>query len=208
MTLTYQSPFAFDIERNAAAFSAEHYFHIPGLISGRELAIVLDAIQNTKFYEFTHPTGSREQRADDALLKSVLQLVLNETALLQQLERITRVGPLDSFTGNVYRIQPGGCHYGEWHDDCIGDRLLGMTVNLSSQPFQGGEFELRERDSLRAPRRFLNNAQPGDALVFRIDPKFEHRVAPVTGTIPKLAFAGWFLKGGSWLDKVKEVKTL
>jgi hypothetical protein len=39
--------------------------------------------------------------------------------------------------------------------------------------------------------RFVNKGF-GDAIVFRIGGNLEHRVAPVRGAVPKIAFAGWF----------------
>ena len=35
----------------------------------------------------------------------------------------------------------------------------------------------------------------GDAVLFRIDPEFDHRALPVTGAAPKCNFAGWFSGG-------------
>jgi hypothetical protein len=34
--------------------------------------------------------------------------------------------------------------------------------------------------------------RPGSAHIFRIDPRFEHCVTPVTAGSPRTAFAGWF----------------
>ncbi len=192
-----------DIGKTSAFFAQKHCFQIPSLIAGRKLAIVLDAVHTAEFYEFTHPSGSREQLSDDVRVARLLQFLLNETAVVKELESITGVGPLGCFSGHFYRMQPGGIHFGEWHTDCVNHRMLGMTVNLSSQPFEGGDLELRECDSDCESIRCCNNVRPGDALVFRIDPRIEHRVLSVRGTVPKLAYAGWFLEGSSWLDQMK-----
>jgi len=47
----------------------------------------------------------------------------------------------------------------------------------------------------------------GDAVIFRIADHLRHRVSPVEGDVPRVAFAGWFksapsfrsvLAGGPW----------
>jgi hypothetical protein len=38
----------------------------------------------------------------------------------------------------------------------------------------------------------LPNPGFGDAVLFRIDERLEHRVSNVEGAVPKIAFSGWF----------------
>jgi len=32
----------------------------------------------------------------------------------------------------------------DWHNDCCDSRLIGVSVNLSPEPYNGGVFQLRE----------------------------------------------------------------
>ena len=69
-----------------------------------------------------------------------------------------------------------------------------MSINLSPKGYDGGVFELRER----ATKRFfaqLANDGIGNARLFRIAPELEHQVSAVTGSRPRIAFAGWFCSG-------------
>jgi hypothetical protein len=38
----------------------------------------------------------------------------------------------------------------------------------------------------------LPNPVFGDAILFRVDERLEHRVSNVEGAVPKIAFSGWF----------------
>jgi hypothetical protein len=68
-------------------------------------------------------------------------------------------------------------------------------MNLSTDIFRGGTFELRDRWSL-APLAQVNNTGFGDALLFRISNDLQHRVTQVEDTVAKTACAGWFRATG------------
>ena len=93
--------------------------------------------------------------------------------------------------GRVYRMIPGSGHYDSWHSDMIGHRMIGMSINLSPEPYSGGVFQLRERDSEQILYEVANTGL-GDAILFRLADHLQHRITDVDGTIPKTAFAGWF----------------
>ena len=44
----------------------------------------------------------------------------------------------------------------------------------------------------------------GDALLFRISNQLKHRVQEVKGTVPKTAFAGWFLEVEDFLPNLRK----
>ena len=94
-------------------------------------------------------------------------------------------------------MAPGADHFDSWHAD-IGtthrDRLVGMSINLSPRPYQGGVFRLREEASAHIFCE-LSNTGPGDAICFRISSALKHMVTPLVGTEQKTAFAGWFRSG-------------
>jgi predicted 2-oxoglutarate/Fe(II)-dependent dioxygenase YbiX len=65
-----------------------------------------------------------------------------------------------------------------------------MSINLEAQPYEGGALMIRERESERVIEQ-IENTGAGDAVLFRIDPAFQHRATAVTRGV-KTAFAGWF----------------
>jgi Rps23 Pro-64 3,4-dihydroxylase Tpa1-like proline 4-hydroxylase len=69
-----------------------------------------------------------------------------------------------------------------------------MSLNLSPEPFEGGALQIRETDSKKILFEIANTGL-GNAVVFRVDPRLEHRVSPVAGKVPRTAFAGWFFAG-------------
>lgn len=94
-------------------------------------------------------------------------------------------------------MAPAADHFDPWPAD-IGitkeDRLVGMSINLSPRPYQGGVFRLRD-ESTGEILCELSNIGPGDAIFFRISRALKHMVTPLTETEPKTAFAGWFRSG-------------
>jgi hypothetical protein len=65
-----------------------------------------------------------------------------------------------------------------------------MSVNLGGD-YQGGVLQIRERDSQCICHQ-VTNTGPGDAIVFRLDPRLQHRITDVEGSTAKTAYAGWF----------------
>ena len=107
-----------------------------------------------------------------------------------------RVVPLTGFIDHsllsrIHRLEAGGRHFDSWHTDLDESRTLGMSVNLSAEPYEGGVFEIRE-EGAAPPLTRIANTDPGDAIVFAIEDGLEHRVTPVKGCVAKTAFAGWF----------------
>jgi hypothetical protein len=82
-------------------------------------------------------------------------------------------------------------------------RRIGMSINLTEDEFQGGAFELR-RAAVDAAEWSIANTGPGDAILFRIDDNLRHRVTAVEGTVPRIAYAGWFQGGPGLLSLLKD----
>ena len=96
------------------------------------------------------------------------------------------------FLSRCYKRYPGIDHFDSWHTDYISSRLLGMSINLSTEPLQGEGFRIRDRSGSRKVHRTIKS-DFGDAHLFRIDKRLEHRVLPLKGTVPRICCAGWFL---------------
>ena len=72
---------------------------------------------------------------------------------------------------------------------------MALSINLSTDVYGGGTFELRDRQT-KAPLAQINNTGFGDALLFRVSNNLEHRVTEVVGKVAKTACAGWFRATG------------
>ena len=98
---------------------------------------------------------------------------------------------------------PGGGHYDSWHGDEGFDRMVAMSVNLSSKPYEGGVLQIRDNNTAGILHEVANTGF-GDAILFRIGPGLTHRVTTVEGSLPKTAFAGWFRSRPFYRDLVRE----
>jgi hypothetical protein len=120
----------------------------------------------------------------------VLNLLLNDPTLLRAVERLAGEDSVRSFSGSLRRAIAGKAL--GWHDDNVDGRSLAITINLGRRPYRGGVFELRVKRSRRVIAQIANTV-PGDALLFRVGSRLEHRNTAITSSIPKTALSGWFL---------------
>jgi Rps23 Pro-64 3,4-dihydroxylase Tpa1-like proline 4-hydroxylase len=102
---------------------------------------------------------------------------------------VTGCQPIAAVEGVLARMQAGDIL--EWHRDAFhGVRRLAVVINLSEQPFEGGRFEMRRRES-GTPLFAYDHAVPGSMMIFRLGIDLQHRVTPVTAGGPRVAFSGW-----------------
>lgn len=157
------------------------------------------------------PFGEEACMAPNATLW-MLDFLMNAPEVTRTVSHITGCGPIGCFFGRIYRLAPGTDHGHDWHRDCEDDRLIGVSVNLTDREFEGGALQLRRASNLQSTgpkvRRHallaeVRNTGPGDAVLFRIAPDLEHRVLPVTGTVPRLAYTGWFRARPSYSRRLR-----
>jgi hypothetical protein len=136
--------------------------------------------------------GVRDVERHDRV-SGALWLSLSRPPLLSWLSHVAGCGELRTATGVLARMSAGAGHTLGWHDDLTkDDRRLAVVVNLSTEDYQGGVFELREKGSETILYRHVH-AGFGSALIFHVARDLEHRVSPVTSGGPRLVFAGWFM---------------
>jgi hypothetical protein len=178
-------------------FDRHHWLKLPRLLGGPLLEHVQREIARSTFVEVRHTTvtpPSIDVCMMPNAVSAMLELVCNDPAVLRTVETITACGPLVRFNGFVYRLSPGTGHHHNWHNDVVHGRRVAMSINLEPEPYEGGILLIRERDTQRVVAEVENTAA-GDAVLFRIDPAYQHRATPVTGGV-KTAFAGWFRSEG------------
>jgi hypothetical protein len=172
-------------------FTRQGYLRLGAVIDPDFLRIVADALDRSEFYTRIHEGIGSELCASPSPLTGALELAFNDPVLFGLIDELTSCGAIGCFEGRVYRMVPGEAHYDSWHSDVGENRLLALSVNLGRERAEGGLLQIRRADAPEVVAE-VENPTPGDAVLFRIDPAFRHRVGPVLGTRPRTAYAGWF----------------
>lgn len=177
-----------DQEEVVDSFSKHHAFHCASSLDPALIKLLSKICEQAQFVPDTLKVGLRELETPN-LAGNTLTLALNRTNFLRWLEVVTRCDTLDSVSGYVTQMSPENGHL-TWHSD-LNDlrRRLAITINLSPQPYEGGEFELRNKATGEVLRH--KHEELGSVLVFAIEAGIEHRVLPVISG-QRLVYAGWF----------------
>jgi 2OG-Fe(II) oxygenase superfamily len=130
-----------------------------------------------------------------------LLLLVNDERVLEVVRSITGCGPIGHFDGRVYRLEPSTDHHDSWHDDLGEGRLVAMSINLGTEPYEGGALQVRDRRTGASSE--VRSVHTGDGLLFELGEHLEHRVLPVTGASARTVFAGWFKAGPSFLSVLR-----
>jgi 2-oxoglutarate-Fe(II)-dependent oxygenase superfamily protein len=177
----------------AARFRSEHALLLRGLLAPAWLATLQQLLGRARFERRSVRRVGDQMIETPNLVGRALDLTLARPSMLTWMQQLTGAGPLESVHGSVTRLVAGDGQELAWHDDLdFAWRPLAISVALTATPFEGGDFELRERASGRILWR-QHHDSPGDALVFRVDRRLEHRVLPVRAGGPRTVFAGWFV---------------
>ncbi len=150
------------------------------------------------YYEGTEKVLAKEfTLARKNKLYTILNFYLNHPKVINTMKVISQHSDLNSFHGRIYKFEENGDCFDTWHNDLskeVKDTILiGLSVNLSSLPFEGGVFKIRNRDSQELLSS-IKHEKWGGAHFFRISPQLEHMVENVSGPHPRVAYAGWFTK--------------
>src|SRR5262245_23797740 len=79
-----------------------------------------------------------------SLVAQAFTLLFNNSSLFRSIEELTGCPPIGNFQGRIYMMRPGAGHYDTWHTDNDGNRLIGLSCNLSAD-YAGGVFQIRDR---------------------------------------------------------------
>ncbi len=186
-----------DPESIAAArqeFDATHVLRLPAFVDAALLAEVQTHIASGTFHSKIHKASGVEMCMEPNAAVWLLRFLMISADVLEMVQALTGTEDLTSFFGRVYRLEPGTDQRHDWHDDLEDGRRLGFSLNVSTDRFEGGALQLRERDPERITATVFNTT-PGDAVIFRLHANVQHQVQPITGTVARTVFAGWF-RGG------------
>jgi hypothetical protein len=180
-------------------FAERHSLVLRGFVDPFLLGAIQRRLRSEPFLHKMNEGIGTELRLPAGALSSALEFLTNDAALFAIIQELTGCPAIGCFRGRVYRMLPGAGHASDWHSDVSGGRMITMSVNLSTAPFEGGELQIREV-GMEGMLRTLRNTGAGDAVIFRIDPALQHQVLPLTGTAPRDALAGWFLTSPDYRD--------
>jgi hypothetical protein len=184
------------LEEIRNTFTERHCVLLRQFVNPALLARLLPLLANTPAHERVPGMASgrviaRERCLErDSTVVRAFNLLFNNPAIFRLVEQITGSPRIGNFRGRIYMMQPGPEHFDTWHSDNDGNRLIGLSLNLSDT-YSGGAFQIRDRRSEQVVGQICNTVL-GDTHIFRIAPELQHRVTPVTGEVTKIAYAGWF----------------
>lgn len=175
-----------------ARFDREHCLVLSGFVAPDLLGSLQRQLAAEGFAHKLNRGIGTELRLPPGALSGGIEFLANDPVLFAAIQDLTGCPAIGCYRGRVYRMMPGADHASDWHSDLSGGRMITMSVNLSEDVFEGGDLQIRDADS-RTVIAHLRNVGFGDAVIFRIDPRLEHQVLPLTGTVPRSAYAGWYL---------------
>lgn len=124
-------------------------------------------------------------------------MIMNRPELFQVIERVTGCAPIGNFFGRIHRSHSSSTHQISWHGDNADHRLIGISINLSTESYSGGFFQLREKDSENVLSE-IGAVGLGSAFLFRIAPAFQHRLMPIDAGGNRTVGVGWFRAFPDW----------
>jgi hypothetical protein len=188
-----------DVDELRDCFLERPFLALPGFVAPDLLSIIESAVERGDFADRAHPGIGAEGCLESGDATRACQLVFNDPALLDVVTRIAGCSPLRCFDGRVYRLESQSGHYDSWHSDAAHGRLVGLSVNLSREPYEGGVLEIRRARAAEAEHAVPSKGF-GSAVLFRISPDLRHRVTAVRGGRPRTAYAGWFCTRPDFAD--------
>jgi hypothetical protein len=175
-------------------FARRHLVRIPSFVASDLLGELARVVERGEFRRRIHTGagGATDVLLDDPDARWLLMFLMNDPQLFSVIRDLTGCGDIGFFNPSIYKMAPGEGHLDRWHDDAGGgNRLIGISVNLGQRPFEGGVLQIRAKGTSVIIHSEQNTGF-GDAMLFRIDASLEHFVTEVTGSVPRVALAGWF----------------
>lgn len=194
--------------RLSESFAATPLLRLPKFLDSQLAALVDARLDDAAFERRVDKGREIEETIEEPSLVGLFTLVLNDPRLFALVDRMTGCGPIGCFTGRIYRRRESrweGDRYYPWHDDVSDDRMIGLSINLGRQPYEGGLLQMRDAVT-RQPVAEVANVGHGDAVVFRVSAALEHQVTPVRGAVPRTVIAGWFRARPSFADLLVKAK--
>ena len=194
-----------DLELMHEEFKKQHFIKLPSFVEPGLLKFIQHKIKQGGFYEDRYKVGkgdAADYRLKDKSTDSLLRFLMNDQDLFKLIEQITCCSQIRSFNGAVYSLASNCGHYDTWHKDDWDNRMISMSINLSTDVYSGGVLQIRDCKSKKILGEVANTGF-GDAIIFLVSPQIEHKVTDVEGKVAKIAFPGWFKSKPSYRSLLK-----
>lgn len=188
-------------------FEQQHCVLLPQLLDPAVIAYALSTVADKRGLHTHEDTSTKDGKAGtyarerrfgrDHPLNAMFYVLLNQRPFLQAVDEICGCGDKLRCAGRYFEMHPPD-GFQDWHQDDCGARLLGIAINLSPQPFAGGQFQLRHMETKQIFATI--GGQLGDCHLFRIHPRLSHRTTRLEGTAPRCVYAGWITGEQAWED--------
>ena len=191
-----------ELERLKAGFAETSCLFLPQFLDVSILNYFLRRLATTRFVPKFELDGQESfgkvlfVPPDEAVIFT-FHFLLNNPKLFRLIRAITACQAIGNFFGRMHRSEPQQNHLIDWHGDNADNRLIGMTIDLSSEEYTGGKFQLRENNSEKILRE-INRTKPGDAFIFRIAPGLQHRLTTLESGGNRTVGVGWFRSQPDW----------
>ena len=183
-----------DLECLHTEFEKTHCIKLSKFLEPKLLHLIQSQISLAEFYEVNYPASGQDNpmyRIKDKTSEGILRFLVNDKKLFQLIEQITGCSKIGSFTGRVCCMSPNLGHRDAWHNDLVDNRMIAMSINLSTEVYSGGTLQILDTRSKHIVHEVANTGF-GDGIIFRIAPYLNHRLTEVTGKTSRTFFAGWF----------------
>jgi hypothetical protein len=172
-------------------FEEQKWLLLPNFADSALLDLLERKLNETDYQLVDRETGV-ELRPTDCIAYLAAELLLNGPRLFRAIEGLTGCATIACFSGRIYRRPPSSEYFNRWHTDVTDEgRMIALSLNLSRQPYESGTLQIRSSRTKELVCE-VENPGYGDALIFPVDERFEHRVGRVEGNTAKTALAGWF----------------
>jgi len=173
------------------AFVQQHWLLLPSFLDTPLLDLIQKILCESEYRVVDRETGV-ELRPIDCTPYLAVELLLNSPKLFRAIEQITGCEHVASFSGRIYRRPASSTYFNRWHTDITDEgRMIALSINLNAEPYEGGALQIRSAATQEVLCEVYNRNY-GDAIIFPVDEKFEHRVCEVESGAAKTALAGWF----------------
>ena len=195
-------------------FARRHCVVFRGFVDASILERVPRMLETSRFFTSEHIgknnkviSASEVLMYDTEPLACMFFFLVNQPRLFEAMTEFTGCEmPIRYFMGRFRKQLPGGEGF-RWHDDRERkrERLVGLSINLSPEPFVGGSFRIRNKETGEVLRAVTaSRFRFGDACLFRVHDSLEHMLSVVRGGPPRYNYVGWFTGARDYRKVLRE----
>lgn len=119
--------------------------------------------------------------------------LINQKNYIEFLENVTGCRPIGQMMGHAYVSDKNEKRGYGFHSDNDDNRHFLVSINITSQKYEGGVFTMRNSKTQETLFQIHNNDSYG-LLIAPIADYLEHAVSDVTGDVTRITLLSWAMK--------------